>query len=279
MITYYSETRPNGKPVEPGTLCLIYEIDGQNPQAVYGKTAEEINEKLAKTLLTAQTELMRIRQTPAPGARGPQLVPAPAAPQRLTADQVVRNVADLNDPARAGEAIAALVEDSTGINFRKEAENRFVAMVTKWESEHPEFYDHPGNKRLLMSTVLTDNGLQPREMGRVTPEMMTAALVKLQGSGVLFEAPEDAQTPPAPPVPPSAFPGGSPVQPERRRIATGTRSTGFRGAPAPPQQQPKYSVAQIKSMPLERQQELIRTNDKDYSDSCEYYFGKTAATA
>jgi hypothetical protein len=270
MKVYYSETRPNGKPVEPGMLCLIYEVEGMNPQAVYGKTPEEINTKLAKTLGHAQAEMLRLRTANAP-------TPAP----RLTPEQVVQNVNDLNDPERAGNAIVTLIKDTTGLDLTKEIRTNFQKMGEEWEDAHPDFYPHAGNRRLLMEAVLQLNGLQPTELAKITPEMLTAAFQNLQARGLLFEAPEEPQpVAPNPPQPtPAVFPGENPVQPAKRPFATGTRSTRFGGAQVPPKQTPKYTERQIKTMSPERQRELIETGDRDYAYACEFYFGPTAATA
>lgn len=265
MKSGWSQTRPNGQPIEAGTFCWITDLeDGTHPIPTYGKTVEEVLQKLADQNANAQLALAR--RTAAPVA------PPPAA-RVISPDQVMRATQDLDNPAKAGEAIATLVEAHTGVDLRQLALDRFAQLALNWQAATPEFFPHPGNKRLLASEAQI---LAGGELARVTRAHLDQAYHSLKAQGLLLEATAAPQNTP-PPNP--AFPDESQVQREpQRRFATGARSTSFQ-RPAPVSTRtPKYTEQQIRSMSTERTRELISSNDPDYQYSCDYWFG-TQATA
>lgn len=268
----WSQTRPNGQPIEPGTFCWIIDLeDGTHPIPTYGKTVEEVTEKLSNQNANAQAELARRSVKPAPG---PSNDPPPARRQ-ISADQVMQATADLTNPAKAGEAIATLLESSTGVNVRTQAIKDFGVLARAWQAETPEFYAHPGNIELLGQRAVILAGGNPAS---VTRAHFDKALQVLSNSGMLFEAPPDDNHQPS-----NSFPDESQVQrterPRGTRFATGARSTSFQRQPAMTRT-PKYSEAEIRRMPIAQSRALIDANDKDYADSCDYWFsGKAQATA
>lgn len=270
MKSGYTQTRPNGKPVETGTLCFFIDPeDGSHPVYIYGKSVEEINAKLAEQNVHAERALTTERQR-----RATQPIDFP---KPLTPDERMRATVDLDNPATSAEAAARLVEEGSGLDLQQLSKERFALMAERWEDNHPEFYQHKGNRTLMGDLVGQMCG---RKLGRATPQMFDAAFEQLRNSGLLFEQPVDAgqQTVTAP----AAFPVETQVQRtavNQRRFATGARSTSFRAPQVAPPKQPKYTREAILNMPEERSRELIQSNDPDYEFACEYYFSSQSATA
>ena len=77
MRSYWSDTRPNGPPLEPGWMCFIQEIPGEHPMPFNGRSVEEALEKVSYTLGHAQAEIAR-RASAGNGAG----VPSPPPPER-----------------------------------------------------------------------------------------------------------------------------------------------------------------------------------------------------
>jgi hypothetical protein len=269
---YWSTTRPNGTPIEPGTVCWVTEVEGQNPIYTYGKDQGEVIEKLNRTAATAQAELARTR-----AARSTPTQPLAPRP-RLSADEVMQATSDLGNPSKAPAAIVRLVQDETGVDLRAQANKDYAARAMEWQRETPEFFFHPGNQRLLTAEAAR---LAGGDITRITKEVLTQAFHNLDARGELFHAPENSFE--SDPPPPLTFPGGSPVQrteerPRGARFATGTRSTTLRGGgPGTAPKTPKYTAEQIRKMPEAKERELIQSNDRDYQESCEYWFGESAS--
>lgn len=273
MRTYWSDTRLNGKPLEPGTLCYVIDAeDGTNPIAVYGTSMEEVLAKVAKQNVNAQGALAS-RKPPVSAPAAQPVTPAKA--RVITPDDVMKATADLANPAKAGEAITTLLESATGIDPRKLALDTFARMAEQWEAETPEFHAHPGNKRLLTQEAVR---LAGGKLAAVTKEHLTQALQLLAGQGILMEVPADDQ----PPTPSSTFPDESQVQrverPRGSRFATGARSTNFQTRTGTTRTL-KYTEEQIRAMPLSKSRQLIESNDPDYAAACDHYFGSSARSA
>lgn len=263
MKTFWSDTRPSGQPVEPGTVCFITDLeDGSHPIATYGKTQEEVLQKLAAQNANAQMAMAERRPPPPPSA------PAPA--RQLSADQVMLATQNLTNPAKAGEAVATLFEHQTGLNPQKLILQNFGAVADEWEKQHTEFFAHNGNRRLMAAEAARLAG----GLGQVTHEHLSQAFVQLRAHGDLFEAPaHDANPSPST----TTFPDESQVQQAERprpRFATGARSTAFR--PQAPARNLKYTEEEIRTMPLSKSRRLLETADKDYAEACEAYYGPSA---
>ena len=264
MKGFWSDTRPNGQPVEAGSFCWVTDLeDGTHPIYTYGKTTEEVLQKLSTQNAHAQATLARRVSQPPPTP--------PPAPRRITPDEVQRATADLDDPKKSGAAISTLLESATGLNVQQVISENFGRIGYQWEQEHPDFYPHPGNKRLLTQEA---TALAGGNLGHVTAEHLTAAYKTLQARGYLLE---DGSHEPPPDTPaPQSFPDESPVQrsPERprTRFATGARSNGFQRQTTPTRTL-KYSEEEIRKMPISKSKALIASNDKDYAEACEHYFG------
>lgn len=272
MNGYWTDKRPNGKPIDEGTFCYVTETPGINPVYTYGKTKDEVVDKLALNNAHAQAALLR-KNSP-PQNAPPTAVPAQPRP-RMTGDQVMQATQDLQNPAKAGSAVAALVEDATGVNLGSIVLQNFGAMAMSWQSATPDFYPHPGNKHLLAERAKLHAG---GDVSRVTREILTQSFAELQQQGMLFERPADEG--PNAPNNLTTFPGETPVQrterPRGELFATGTRSTNYR---APQTTQPKtlkYTEEQIRTMPESKSRDLIDSNDADYAEACDVYFGQQA---
>lgn len=270
MKAYWSDTRPNGQPVEAGTVCFITDLeDGSHPIPTYGKTHDEVLQKLATQNANAQLAIARRSQPPVSTA---PVAPAPP-PRSISPDQVMVATQNLTNPAKAGEAVATLFEHSTGLNPQDLILQNFQAIGERWEANHPEFFAHNGNRRLMAAEATRLAG----GLGKVTESHMNTAFSNLRAKGDLFEAPaQDLNPQPSP-----SFPDESqvqrPAERPRPRFGTGARSTSFR--PQAPARTVKYTEEELRTMPLSKSRRLIETNDKDYAESCEFHFGSSAQTA
>lgn len=265
MRGYWSETRANGQPLQANTVCWVTDLeDGTHPIYTYGKNQEEVLEKLA--MQNANAQLALARRTPTNG----QAPAAPAPPRNVSADEIMQATADLQNPAKAGAAVATLYEAATGIDPVEQARRSYAALAMEWESETPEFYPHPGNRQLVGEKAIRLAGNKP---GLVTRAMLDSAFQQLQAEGLLFERlgpPSD--NPPSPTL--ANLPGESPVQsferPRGTRFSTGARSSSFSAPQTVKTRALKYTEEQIRTMP---ERERLRVfNDPDYIEACEFYF-------
>src|SRR5215472_12388340 len=265
MRAFWSDTRPNGQPVEPGTFCFITDLeDGTHPIPTYGKSQDEVMHKLA--MQNANAQLAIARRSSSPHAEPP----SPA--RRIGPDEIMVATADLANPAKSGAAVATLFESETGINPQQIVLQNFAAVAQQWETDHPEFFPHNGNRRLVAQEAATQAG----GLARVSADHLTQAFHNLSARGDLFEAAQTTNHQPSP-----AFPDESqrsaPAERPRPRFATSARSTAFR--PQPPARSLKYTEEEIRTMPLSKSRRLIELNDRDYAEACEAFFGSAKATA
>lgn len=278
MKAEWTETRPNGKPIDPGSVCRKIDLeDGTNPIYVYGTSQEEVMGKIEQMNANAQIALQRVK-TAAPRAAAP--VPAR---REISPDQVMQATVDLENPAKAGQAIETLLEAQTGLSLSDLATEKFATRAMEWEREHPDFFGHPGNRELVGRHARALAGGSP---AATTKEHFTRAFEELQAQGLLFEGPEasgDRNDPPPSQNNPVTFPAETQVQRERprgTRFATGANSLRFgSGHNVPTGKTPKYTKQQIDTMPLEKSRELNVRNDADYIFACEYWYGRGQATA
>lgn len=267
MKAYWTDKRPNGQPIEAGTFARVIDLeDGTHPQWVYGATQEEVWQKIESTNMHAQQALARRAAVPATPA-APAVIPA-----RMSPNDRMRTMAELNDPAKAGAAMAALIKDDTGFDPEQEAMNSWKRLAEEWVDETPGFYNHPGNRTLIARAAgLKVNG----RVGLITKQMLNECFAALHATGELFEAPATPQNL-------ETFPGESPVRRERERGAR--YATGIPGnrLGTPQNAQPKtlkYTKEDIERMPISKSRQLISSDDKEYAAACDFYFGTPQATA
>lgn len=276
MKVYFSEKRPNGQPIDPGTLCLMTDLeDGTHPIPTYAKTQEELNFKLAQQNANAQIAMLRRMSAPmnTPTVNTPAAVATVADTRfRLSPDEVIQYTEDQKNWAKSANAILMLHAHATGIDPRKVKQDKWVELALGWEAEHPEFFAIHGNRKVLGDFV----GAQVQgEVERITKEMLTTAYHELLAKGLLYEPQE--QAPAVEPVlPPSALPVESQVQSterQRRMFTSHVRGNSLRA----PQNfvQPKtlkYTEREIRQMPLDQAERLLRDKDPDYAVAVRHYF-------
>jgi hypothetical protein len=177
--------------------------------------------------------------------------PAPIA--RLTPEETIQTVADLDDPAKAGDAMVRLVADVTGIDLKAEAEAkrkkdaadtetaRMQGVVAAFLAANPDYY---GTKR--NGVLLRDRALAIALPGLVEEQHFTQAYEELEEMGV-FEAPpppqQQTQGEAATPTgEPSAQPAVTP------RAGTGLPPSSYRGANRASAGRPKMTIAEIEAI-------------------------------
>lgn len=269
MRAYWSETRANGQPIDAGTFCRVIDLeDGTNPIFVYGKTQDEVFEKIERQNANAQIAMNQRRTPP------PSLPPV----RTITPNDVMQATADLDNPAKSGQAIATLIEHATGLDPVKIARNAYATLAMEWEERHPEFYQHPGNRQLVGNRAITLAGGKP---GLVTNEMLDAAFQQLRGEGLLFEkpdAPPQSSTDPTLTRIPAETQVHSSERPRGTRFSTGTRSSSFSAPQTAQTGALKYTEEQIRTMSEKERMRVF--DDPDYIKACEVYFSEGArATA
>lgn len=228
MKGYWTTTRPNGQPITPGTFAYVVDPEnGENPIWTYGATEAEVTEKMARTLGHAQTTLARRAAAASQEAGAQPAQPSPRAvaqPRVLSADDVMQATADLQNPARAGQAAARLVQHETGLDLLEMAKRQYAALYLEWEKESGVM-PHPGNRQMIGDKAIRMAGGKP---ALVTREILNHCYEQLRADGLLFE---DASAFPTTPEPPPTLPAETQVQPparpERKPFATGVRSTSF----------------------------------------------------
>lgn len=268
MNTYWTDKRPNGQPIEAGTVCLVSDLqDGTHPQYTYGKTQEEVLHKIALNNMHAQVALQRRTQPANP--QNPATPRPVAAPTRMTPDERMQAMAERDNPATAGAAMARLIKDDTGFDPEQQAMESWKRLAGEWADETPAFYNHLGNRTLLARTAGIRVG---GRVGLITKQMLDECFAALQASGEIFDGPETPNNL-------EAFPDESPVRRVERqrgaRFATGIPGNRLN---APQIVQPKtlkYTKEQIDRMSLAQSKRLIESDDKDYAAACDVYYPQT----
>lgn len=275
MKTEWTTIRPNGKPVEPGTFCRVLDMeDGTNPIYYYGKSEQEVNDKIALNNMHAQRALARRAEAPPQSTpTQPSLSIAPR--KRMTADETMQATTDLQNPAKAAEAATRLVEDATGRDFKREAMEAFKLRAEEWTREHAEFYNCKPNRSLLATQL---GRMVNGDVSLISKEMMTECFHQMLAAEDLVEDPGEQATTNV-----TTLPEENQVQRVETspvgRAGTGTRSTNFR-SPLPVQTRTlKYTREQIDRMSLAKAEALIRSGDKDYAEACEFYYPAAKAMA
>ena len=281
MKGFWSDKRANGQPLEPGSVCWVTDLeDGTHPIYTYGKDQGEVLEKLARQNANAQLALARRAVGNPGGGNGTGSQPASAAravpPRSISPDEVMQATADLSNPAKAGAAVATLIESATGLDPQAIARHHYATTAMEWEAQTPDFYSHPGNRQLVGDRAIRAAGGKP---GLVTRDILQQAFQQLQQEGLLFERAEESFQPPSTTPTLTTFPGESPVQPTERprgtRYSTGARSTSFSAPQTAQTRALKFTEEQIRTMP--ERERLKVFDDPDYIAACEYYFSGARA--
>jgi len=240
----------DGKPDTSGRLCLeIDPEDGTQPLRIWGRSKEEILDKASRTVEHGQREITRLRSTPPapsgkPNGHGTPQTPPPEQKPQLTPDERMQLTADLNNPAKAANAITRLVEDETGIDFtgikNQETVKRVAAIQAAWSLNRPDFPNNPINYKLLNDTAALRVGYE-----NITAAVMDQVFQELSSAGMLLPAIDD-DAPIAQSVQPAETPATRTVRP--RGAASYSRARLASPAPAAASPTPKYTREQIEGM-------------------------------
>lgn len=278
MRAYWTDKKPDGTPITDGRVCRVVDAeDGTIPLRFYGRTQEEVFEKIERTMATSQSYVSTLKTQ----QNGNGKITAPTKLPVLSADETMQLTQDLQNPAKSADASYKLHQSEQ--NRRLNVQQEFTAVCEAWSAGHPEFFKHKTNQTLLINKAFLTVG---SDMAKVTPEILDQCFADLQAGGYLLTendvAPATAALPPNQPsaVPPDGSPDPVPARPTGSVTSTtGHRSTRL-GAPAAPRWQPKYTRVQLEKMPLKDTERLIKTGDKDYREACSYWYGPEAqATA
>jgi hypothetical protein len=202
-----------GNKLSDGRICLVIQSDDDPDMPeirTYGKDKEEILDKVAKTAETAQGQIHRLRKQPAISAL-PR--PAAASPTPPGTDLVIA-VAELSNPAKAGQAIKTLLK-SAGVDVDRDqmvrALQNVATLAEKWEREHADYPKDPRNDQMLMNKA----ALLAGHASRITVEHLDAAFEELQRREMFHEVKATVQ------------PGGTPDS-RTVRNATSYRKSSLR---------------------------------------------------
>ena len=264
----------NGQPLEDGRLCYVIDLeDGSRPIKTYGKSVEDVLEKVARTAAHAEVAYT----TAKPTAPGPVLrTPAPPTRKTMTADEQMIATADLSNPAKAPQAVARLLDEATGLSVEEMQRQRFRQEAEQWRLDHPEITEEIGRsplgELLVIRAINKAGGIKFAGY-----DHLESAYREMQAEGKFLETGYSSESTnlPAPAAPrPRETPAPSGARPRGgSTFATSYRSTrigsgdGTRG----PQQRLKYTREQIDNMPLEQMRRLIESGDRDYAAAVEFY--------
>jgi hypothetical protein len=216
---------------------IDFEDGLSEPQRVYAADEKEMNDKLLTMYGNTRNTVMQNRT---PKTAPPPADPPPAATTTLTTDERMQTVADLNDPARAGEALTKLVRADTGVDLKKMGEEErareririLAAGVQKFIDTNPDYVGTVANQQLMRDRTFNRVGPNP------TAEDWQRSYDELREMNVL-ESGQDPEIPPAtPPGEPSAPP---PIAP---RGSTGVRPSQLQRVPPQVQAGPKMTRTQ-----------------------------------
>lgn len=268
MARFWSDKDANGKPLTDGRLCYVVESDlpstdpnWQPPIFTYGKDRDEVFEKLANTMQTAQEQIHRMRKTPPP--------PVPARPAAAAASvtDVAKAVTDLSNPAAAAAAARTLVQAS-GVDLDKIARgqmaDRIATIAQAWLEVNPDFPVDPRNQRMLIDRAVILAGGKPENL---SAQSLSAAFSQLTEQEVFHE-------------PKTVQPEGTPDSRTVVRNATSYKRNSLR-SPEPPAAPARETAKEAKWRDIrdhgtaKAQEDAIR-NDPGYVEWVDRQYQKTA---
>lgn len=256
----------DGQPLNDGRLCYVIDLeDGTNPIRTYGQTRDEVFEKITNTTAHAQATIARSaresRSTPAQGT------PAPTFQRRLSPEEQMAVTADLSNPAKAPQAIVRLFESQTGLSVEQMQLQRFAEIASAWQQQHPEFYDHPTNQKLLVDNARMRAG----GLHNITNQVLEQVYQELQAGGFFIEAAQTTNR--TPDVQPEENPAPRTSRPRGATFATSYRANALSGATATAANpRLKYTREQMDRMTLSEQRRLIESRDPEYKRAFDFYF-------
>jgi hypothetical protein len=286
MKSYWTTTKPDGTPITDGRLCKVYDAeDGTIPVRVYGRTREEIESKVDRTLMTAQSTLVRERESrngngngQKPLAFGPVSADPPRDPRILSPDETMRLTAELNDPAKSANASYRLTESERA--KRSQAQEQYLAVCRAFPGRHPDFFNHKTNRTLLINKALLTVG---QDISLITAEVLDQCYADLVSADALLTEEEVREQPPANPedepsaVHPGGNPGPVPVRPANGVVSSTSHRSNRLGSPATPPWKPKLTLQEIGKLSTKDTEAILhgahpRITKKDYEEACDYYW-------
>ena len=216
MKAYWTDAKPDGSKITDGRLCRIVDAeDGSLPVRVYGRTEQEVFDKIERTMMTAQMRLTQERGATTPQRNAPHAPVAPAAdPAILSADEIMRLTQEQQNPAKSAEANARLADHHRALQ-RKELTD-FAQVCERWQRRHPELVDSLFNKKLI-----TDNArMRSGSLKAISEEVLEQVYQELQAGGYLLTEESAAlhnEEPITPTVPPAGRQGARTREADRRR--------------------------------------------------------------
>ena len=228
--------RNNGERTEEGDY--VVDVDPENGtqvQTFRAKTRRDMATLLGEAQFNASRTIATLKQErkPDPAVRSGKIEPKP-----LSADERMRLSIDLQDPAKADEAVTRLVESKIGPldeiarreneRLEREQEERALAETHKFVAENPDWYPTAKNKTEVF------NYIEHNQLA-ITANNMSIAwdLLKRSGNADLKPA-----TPPSQEEPPA--PNGDGTRPRLAAFSTGLREGEITNGP-PAARRVKYS--------------------------------------
>lgn len=258
--------------VTDGRMRLVIDPeDGSHPQYVYGKDKDEILHKLARTVEHGSRTIAALKSSVptrhAASVGNAATLPAPR--KAMTPDQQMQATSDLANPAKAPQAVKALVNEATGgaldefEEFRQEKKiKRLASTAASWATRHPEFLRTETNKKLLCDSAVLRVGIE-----NVTEDVLQAVYLELLEGGYLQTDNPDVQL------------GETPApRTVREREATSYRRNSLRAAIPVPSTQLKYTRAQVDALSADAVLEKYKT-DADFRRAFDTYSQPRTATA
>ena len=270
----------NGEPNEEGQFVAVVDMeDGSRPQRFIGASHKEVADKLLNAQLNATAEISRQRTEL---RKLSKLTPAPAEARPLTADERFQLGQDLQDPAKAPEAITRIVETTVPKEDEDTRTARAVAETKLFMERTPEFYPCPHNKAMMLNYMQMPWTFATVEPHEDKPLACTASNLcnifeRLKAAGLLLSRPQAPTQQPEPsqePIPPAVTTrprGATPSSSGIRNADSSVRPTAVRT------QRPKYTVAEIEAMSSEEYNKKL-ANEPGFAQLVnEAYSGRTAA--
>lgn len=267
QITWMNERQPlpqNHHKAGKIGLTIDFEDGVSDPQNVYADNEQDMNDKLARNYGNTRNTVMQLRKKsaetpPATTTPAPPPPATPGAPAKMTTDERLQAMADLDDPGKAGVAMAKILAEDSGFDFERARREQREADETKAADDHkkylgeqvnifmrenPDYYGSANNGRLLRDATFRRVGNKP------TAEDWATSFKELDAMGVLESAPASDEPLATPPKEPSA------PQSETPSSSTGFRPSQLRGDGRPGPAGSKMTRAEAL--------DLAETDDYDY---------------
>ena len=247
-----------------------YHVEVQNDQGgrvstFKGPDLQTITSQALTASAKASDELHQIKRNRQPD-QAPGIVSI-AQPRELSADERFQLAADLQDPAKAQEAMDRLIEARTGakpaaigqtLATLQERENvqRMKAEAYTFVANNPDYYPSDENKAKMIQA------LQLKRLD-MTSNNLQIVYDELQSQGLLIERPGDDEQQEQPGTRQAAEPASEsnlPRQTRPRQVSTSSGMRASQTSATPPPREPvtRITRAQLEQMSSEEYAEKMR---------------------